>query len=223
MVMVIMRWPALWKIPNLLSTFSMNASLKFSPVWGPPIGERAKPLLTGASPWAFEARPMQGSELKVASRTSRPPRQRSAAKAAQGAFQLIPTTPSKSLVKNLLGSTSRKLWNDEWQVVKTDRSTWNFFPTVVSAAILNKTETSYQLYQLLTGHCKLNSFLHRIKRSLSFNCTVCNSVEDVEHFLFYCTRFSTPRYLFKRAVERKKFAWPPPQPIFSDTSVLLNL
>jgi ribonuclease HI len=139
-----------------------------------------------------------------------------AAQAAQGTFQLIPTTPSRSLVKNLLGSTSRKLWNDEWQVAKTGRSTWNFFPTIGSAAILNKTEISYQLYQLLTGHCKLNSFLHRIKRSLSFNCTLCNSVEDVEHFLFYCTRFSTWS-------SAKRLSGRHPQPIFSDTSVLSNL
>jgi len=129
-------------------------------------------------------------------RTSKPPRQRRGTNRTM-CFSTGPTDPSKSLVKNLLGAARRTIWKDEWQAANTGRTTWDFFPTVSSAANVKKIAIRYQLYQLLTGHCKLNSFLHWIKRSPPFNCTSSNSIEDVEHFLFSCPRFSLTHGLQK--------------------------
>jgi ribonuclease HI len=60
---------------------------------------------------------------------------------------------------------------------------------------LNKLERSESsiIYQLRSGHTPLNSYLHRIKKLNSPNCTTCNTPEDVQHFLIKCRRFNNER------------------------------
>ena len=49
------------------------------------------------------------------------------------------------------------------------------------------------LYQLASGHCKLNHYLSNIGVDTLPEC-VCGEREDVDHFLFDCECYSRYRY-----------------------------
>jgi hypothetical protein len=93
--------------------------------------------------------------------------------------------------------------------LETGRSTWSFFPTVAAASVLRKVKVSYQLFQLLSGHCKLNAFLNRIQHASSPLCSCNEGEESIEHFILVCKCFETQRYALKMAVTRSCSNWPP--------------
>ena len=57
------------------------------------------------------------------------------------------------------------------------------------------------LNQLLSGHSILNSHRAKIDKNLSNLCETCQEVEDVEHFLFQCAKYSIERDTLERTVE----------------------
>ena len=57
------------------------------------------------------------------------------------------------------------------------------------------------LSQLHSGHTGLNDFLAQIRTINSPFCLSCSTPETVSHFLFTCRRFTTPRHVFRKAVE----------------------
>lgn len=44
--------------------------------------------------------------------------------------------------------------------------------------------------QIRLGHCPLNSYLHRFRAVDSPKCDLCDQVEDVDHFLLQCKKFT---------------------------------
>lgn len=65
------------------------------------------------------------------------------------------------------------------------------------------------LFQLRTGHIPLNSYLHRIKKSITRHCASCweagrgSIVETVIHYLFECQTYAGERYDMDRALGRQ--------------------
>ena len=57
------------------------------------------------------------------------------------------------------------------------------------------------LSQLLSGHSILNSHMAKIDKNVSNLCETCQEVEDVEHFLFQCVKYSKERDTLERTVE----------------------
>ncbi|KAF8551746.1 hypothetical protein OG21DRAFT_1466738, partial [Imleria badia] len=54
-----------------------------------------------------------------------------------------------------------------------------------------------------TGHCPLNSHLHRIKRSPSPHCASCpDEIETVRHYLLDCPQFARERSLLTRSLRK---------------------
>lgn len=53
------------------------------------------------------------------------------------------------------------------------------------------------IFQLRSGHCPLNSYLHRFNHHPNGKCDVCKSPETVPHFLLYCKGFRQQRKNFR--------------------------
>ncbi|KAG0139421.1 hypothetical protein CROQUDRAFT_666509 [Cronartium quercuum f. sp. fusiforme G11] len=60
------------------------------------------------------------------------------------------------------------------------------------------------IFQLRTGHCPLNSYLHRFKRAPSKYCRTCGVPETVPHFLLYCRRYRSQRANFRKRIREEK-------------------
>src|SRR5947207_12209728 len=56
------------------------------------------------------------------------------------------------------------------------------------------------LARLRTGHCGLNQYLHRFKRTESPYCECGDGKETVEHFLLECTLYTAARNVLRRNV-----------------------
>ena len=61
--------------------------------------------------------------------------------------------------------------------------------------------TFLALNQLLSGHSILNSHRAKIDKNKSNLCETCQEVEDVEHFLFQCAKYSIERDTLERTVK----------------------
>ena len=66
-----------------------------------------------------------------------------------------------------LRSEIMTLWNASWSISPTGAQTRLFFPSVDSAFILSNYLSPFFLCSFLSGHCTLNNFLHKIKKSAS--------------------------------------------------------
>ena len=116
----------------------------------------------------------------------------------------------KNYVKTIIRKQQSINWNQEWSKCKTGRTTWSFFPTSQAAQILNHVDVPYQVTQLLTGHCQLNSYLHRFKLTSSPLCEcAAKEEEDVEHFILRCKEFEDCREELKIMVRLAGENWPP--------------
>jgi ribonuclease HI len=132
--------------------------------------------------------------------------------------------PSRATVKRKIRAVLLGEWNEEWQHCKSGRTTWSFFPSVASARILNKMSLPYQVLQLFTGHCRLNSYLHRFKCSPTPFCAQCreNEEETADHFLFKCKTFESERRALKSIVCRTGISWPPRLAALTESQRLLR-
>ena len=65
------------------------------------------------------------------------------------------------------------------------------------AKILQLKYTPHQLIQILSGHSRLRTFLHRIGVTEDDLCSCNLSPETIEHYLFDCPIFQTHRTPFK--------------------------
>ena len=57
------------------------------------------------------------------------------------------------------------------------------------------------LNQLLSGHSILNSHRAKIDKNFSSICDNCQELEDVDHFVFHCGKYTTERNRLERTVE----------------------
>ena len=149
---------------------------------------------------------------------------RAAKEAASSQEEPQQVKTSWSSIKNLLNKHFWSAWNSEW-VAETESSkiTKRFFPTTNAAKILKNKHLPHQLIQILSGHSRLRTFLHRINASESSTC-ICGQEETTEHFLFHCTFFNASRAPFKSFCLRHLKTWPPPPSrLVADELTLANL
>ena len=142
-----------------------------------------------------------------------------AKRAAKGdSLYLHPFVPS-SYLKQCVRTTLERKWNLQWQQSLTGEWTRKFFPTIYSAKLLT---ASYQIIQVLTGHGRFNDYLFKFNIVNSPNCLCQNSVETVEHFLFFCPIFQPERSEFKSYICTTVKQWPPPLNIIIRNSTAWN-
>ena len=134
---------------------------------------------------------------------------RAAKEAASSQEEPQQAQTSWSLFKDLISKHFWNVWSSEW-IVETESSkiTKRFFPTTSAAQILKHKHLPHQLIQILSGHSRLRTFLHRINASENSTCN-CGQEETTEHFLFHCTCFNASRAPFKSYCIRHLRTWPP--------------
>ena len=94
---------------------------------------------------------------------------------------------NRKALKNILYGR----WYEEF---KNKVSSWSirFFASTEDLLAVCKVQPSYHLTQIITGHCRLNFFLHRINKIDTELC-LCGVNETCSHFLFECPIFVRER------------------------------
>jgi len=133
---------------------------------------------------------------------------------------LVPFSPLH--VKHLIRSTLWDIWSNEWSSIPTNFSAKAFFPVVRSANVLLERRTNATSTQLITGHCFLNSYLHRFGLSPSASCLCGAPSETIPHFILHCPIFSSLRSTLVDVVSSSGHPWPPPLHIFPQCNLLWN-
>ena len=77
------------------------------------------------------------------------------------------------------------------------------------AKILQLKYTPHQLIQILSGHSRRRTFLHRIGVIEDDLCSCSLGPETIEHYLFDCPIFQTHRTPLKNHCIRWLKTWPP--------------
>ncbi|KAG0144176.1 hypothetical protein CROQUDRAFT_660343, partial [Cronartium quercuum f. sp. fusiforme G11] len=60
------------------------------------------------------------------------------------------------------------------------------------------------IFQLRTGHCPLNAYLYRFKKSTTKYCRECGVPKTVAPFLLYCRKYRPQRWAFRMKVKTEK-------------------
>ena len=116
-------------------------------------------------------------------------------------------TPMKACRVQHIRTMAKEQWNKLWlestttarqlrritarQGIKTGPRIYNILPS---------RKTCAQIVQLRTGHCGLNSHLHRIGKIDNPSCECGYKTETVEHFLLECKNYKEPRKELRRRV-----------------------
>jgi hypothetical protein len=117
--------------------------------------------------------------------------------------------PSKSLAAKAFSAFLTEVWNKELTSSPNGATTRLFFPEVTSAALLLRHRSNAVTFQLLSGHCALNSHQHRFGFSASPACACGHSFESISHFLFDCPNFSQLRQSLFLTTSANDLRWPP--------------
>ncbi|CAB0042929.1 unnamed protein product [Trichogramma brassicae] len=82
-------------------------------------------------------------------------------------------------------------WQTQWSTTTNGRWTHRLIPSIAAWIERRRGEVNYHLTQLLSGHGCFRSYLCRTKNDTSISCPTCHpAVEDVEHVIFHCPRFT---------------------------------
>ena len=98
-------------------------------------------------------------------------------------------------------------WNLKLSCSETASSIPDVFSEVGKRSCCGKQDrpTFSALNQLLSGHSILNSHRAKIDKNVSNLCETCQELEDVEHFLFQCAKYSIMRDTLEQTVEEILF------------------
>ncbi len=102
---------------------------------------------------------------------------------------------SKSHITTKVVTLLKFFWK-EWEEGTKSSLTKSFFPDPQDAAILASDPPSYEVTQILTGHCSLNIYLHRINRRPALSTGVSGELPLPLPEL--CCSQKTPRRSFHR-------------------------
>jgi hypothetical protein len=147
---------------------------------------------------------------------------------AKTAIKQLATTSSNgflqspSHVRRVILSKLKENWNEEWTQSEQNKMTGDFFPTIKDAAVLKYAYIHHQVTQVLTGHSKLNSHMHKINKISSPMCNCNEEEETVEHFFYSCQKHTLLRNKLKKMCNQMNIEFHPPTSIFAKNQELWN-
>jgi len=118
------------------------------------------------------------------------------------------------LLEATIQSVLHEKWEEEWRQEKKSQITKLFFPSARDAVILQRSLINHRTTQILTGHCRLNYFQHRIQKATSPMCPCDAEVETVQHHLFNCKRYEVERRSMIETCHKLSLPFPPPLELF---------
>lgn len=119
-----------------------------------------------------------------------------------------PLPRSAAAAKAAFQATTSAAWSSAWESsprhakfarLDQDATVHSFHKPLVNLSRRN----SSLIMQLRTCMVGLNGWLHKIHRADTPLCPTCQRIEDVPHFLFFCTRFHHNRVHLRTALGRK--------------------
>ena len=120
-------------------------------------------------------------------------------------FAPLPISHAKLLVRQNTNISHDKEYLESTSRIK------QFFPTLAGLKnFLQKTNyVPYQMIQILSGHSRLNAYLHTIGYSDSSFCSCgMNKVETLDHFIFECNNYKHLRTSLKFVASVLFIEWP---------------
>ena len=92
-------------------------------------------------------------------------------------------------------------WNLKFSCSETASNIQDVFSEVGKRSCERDRPTFSALNRLFRDHSILDSHRAKIDKNVSNLCETCQEVEDVEHFLFQCAKYSRERDTLERTVE----------------------
>ncbi|XP_073980160.1 uncharacterized protein [Rhodnius prolixus] len=98
----------------------------------------------------------------------------------------------------------RKKINEKWQRIYSESPKGKFYKSLVpkvgrkpwfSDGACSKQYVTI-INRLRSDHCVCKKYLHRIGKEASPLCTICDSLEDMEHIVMACSKYTNQRDLF---------------------------
>ncbi|XP_023235525.1 uncharacterized protein LOC111634923 [Centruroides sculpturatus] len=129
-------------------------------------------------------------------------------------FDKIPINHIHKYIKD----NTIKEWQREWTQSSTGRTTYQFIPSITNRQTMSYLTPTYSMTQLLTGHGNLPSYLHKIKKKSSDNCSCDDMTKcDIEHILLYCPLHNAAREELINLCTQDSKTWPLPWDYFLST------
>lgn len=110
-------------------------------------------------------------------------------------------------IRKQIREQTTKIWQTEWEATEKGRTTRSFFPCIKSRLQLTDRSISHRTAQLLTGHGRIRSTLHRLNLSDTELCR-CGHPDTVEHIIFHCSEEEREREELRKEIGKHKIAWP---------------
>ena len=166
-----------------INSISKNALIRATSESKPTSTERSNRILLLKNPGYMELRHIENIGAKGITMSNQ--------KAKMAIKQLATASPngflqSPSHLRRVILSKLKENWNEEWTHSEQNKTTRDFFPTIKDAAVLKNAYIHHQVTQVLTGHSKLNSHMHKINKISSPMCNCKEEEETVEHFIYRC-------------------------------------
>lgn len=87
-------------------------------------------------------------------------------------------------------------WQEEWVNGKYGRWTYSLIPNIREWVERPYGEVDYYITQALSGHGCFKSYLFNRTKSPTNHCVYCNELDDAQHTLFECPRWSVLRHQY---------------------------
>jgi len=128
--------------------------------------------------------------------------------------------PPLSMIKQKLILSQKLLWENHWNFSDKGRITKLFCRNIQN--IPNDVTSCHEITQIITGHCRLNFYLQSIGVADSSICRCGDDIENIPHFIYYCTRYTEERSDLIEVCNKMKVKWPPRPNIIVENKTLLK-
>ncbi|XP_067118911.1 uncharacterized protein [Centruroides vittatus] len=128
--------------------------------------------------------------------------------ANDNSLQPIYSKLSLSTIKNLLHKDLINCWQSSWSQNHSN-STFNFIPDITTY-LNQKITIDPDSIQLITGHGKFSSYLHRFTGKHSPLCAICREVDGPDHYLYRCVCLERDRLAIEITAKDMNIPWPCP-------------
>ncbi|XP_023243883.1 uncharacterized protein LOC111641865 [Centruroides sculpturatus] len=115
---------------------------------------------------------------------------------------------SKNTLRNILRKDTINKWQNMWNQ-HIGHITYDFIPNLKDFQQKKWYHPNHTCSQVLTGHGRFASYLHKFKHCTSKICPTCNIEEDgPRHYLFRCPTFERERLELKVMIQEQGINWP---------------
>ena len=95
--------------------------------------------------------------------------------------------------KLVIENWANKWWQDRWTKTKTGDRVKTLLPSVEDRLKYKWLQPTKEISQVITGHGNFNRYLNKMGKKQSEECEVCQKVDNVEHYLYECGKYTVAR------------------------------